>query len=100
VNVVQHMDQVINIQADDDATMSTRDTREVSEQRGDAISDFSLLNYHNEETEDQHSHNQVHLRKVAASITNVAYQFSTCSRNEETLSLYREAVDIRRQLAS
>lgn len=39
------------------------------------------------------------LSDLARSITNVAYQLSTGSQNEEALQLYREAMDIRRRLA-
>ena len=41
-----------------------------------------------------------HLHELATSVTNVAYQLSTFSRNDEALPLYQEAVDIRRRLAA
>jgi hypothetical protein len=96
--IVQHTLGAVTIQNDNEDEMSSHGSEEISGSESGAASGFSSLSLRSEETENRYARG-LHLRKVAASITNVAYQSSTLSQNEEALSLYREAVDIRRQLA-
>jgi tetratricopeptide (TPR) repeat protein len=93
LDAVQQSVQEFTIHDDGEDVMSDLET---SGSESWALSGFSPPSHPNEEIEDQHSSS---LRKIAGSITNMAYQFSTFSRNDEALSLYREAVEIRRQLA-
>jgi hypothetical protein len=98
MDIMQHSLQEITIQNDSKNVMPSQDSGERSGSESWASSGFSSPSNRSEEIEDRCA-NDLHLQKVAESITNIAYQFSTLSQKEDALSLYREAVDIRRQLA-
>lgn len=103
--IVQAASAAITVQNDVENGMLSRYSREVLGSESWTVSGFSSPYLHSKEIEDPRSPEDQpsygpHRRSVAASITNVAYQFSLLSQNDEALPLYREAVDIRRQLAS